>query len=84
MCLQELEYPDGHMSCSIYVAMPLVSMGPHVPAESEQHLQGASLAIWTTTPWTIPANAAVAVNGDLTYAVVQTQVGGGMPLVHCH
>lgn len=36
--------------------------------------QGASLAIWTTTPWTIPANLAVAVNGDLKYAVVAAQV----------
>jgi isoleucyl-tRNA synthetase len=35
------------------------------------------VAIWTTTPWTIPANLAVAVNGDLTYAVVA--VAGGNP-----
>jgi len=32
-----------------------------------------ALAIWTTTPWTIPANAAVAVNGDLKYAVVSVE-----------
>ena len=30
-----------------------------------------ALAIWTTTPWTIPANAAVAVNADLDYAVAE-------------
>jgi len=30
------------------------------------------LAIWTTTPWTIPGNLAVAVNGALTYALVDT------------
>eukprot|EP00959_Pyramimonas_sp_CCMP1952_P266486 5571235-Pyramimonas_sp.AAC.1 len=30
-----------------------------------------ALAIWTTTPWTIPANAAVAVNSDLVYAVAE-------------
>ena len=35
---------------------------------------GASLAIWTTTPWTIPANAAVAVNANLQYSVVEVQV----------
>ena len=28
-------------------------------------------AIWTTTPWTIPANLAIAVNPELTYAVVE-------------
>jgi hypothetical protein len=37
--------------------------------------QGAGFAIWTTTPWTIPANLAVAVNGSLTYALVAAQVG---------
>ena len=31
----------------------------------------AALAVWTTTPWTLPANLAVAVNGDLDYAVVE-------------
>lgn len=73
---QELEYPDGHTSRSIYVALPLVGLGPHTPAEVQQHLEGAHLAIWTTTPWTIPANSAVAVNPELTYAVVEAQVGG--------
>ena len=32
---------------------------------------GAALAIWTTTPWTIPANLAVAVNDKLEYALVE-------------
>jgi isoleucyl-tRNA synthetase len=42
-----------------------------------------ALAIWTTTPWTIPANAAVAVNGELTYAVVAvaSRVEGGRKLL---
>ncbi|WP_126147411.1 isoleucine--tRNA ligase [Synechococcus elongatus] len=66
----ELEYPDGHTSRSIYVAMPIVQL-----SEAAQPLLGnysnLALAIWTTTPWTIPANLAVAVNGELTYAVVQ-------------
>jgi len=34
------------------------------------------VAIWTTTPWTIPANLAVAVNPDLTYAVVEHEKTG--------
>lgn len=72
--MQELEYPDGHTSRSIYVAMPITGLGPDVPVEAWQHVQGAHLAIWTTTPWTIPANAAVAVNAELLYAVVQAEV----------
>jgi isoleucyl-tRNA synthetase len=45
---------------SIYVRFPLTS-GPW---------PGASLLIWTTTPWTLVSNALVAVRGDVTYALV--------------
>lgn len=46
-----------------------------MPAEAAAALEGAHLGIWTTTPWTIPANLAVAVNEALEYAVVEVQVG---------
>jgi isoleucyl-tRNA synthetase len=36
-----------------------------------------SVVIWTTTPWTLPANRAVAVNPQLEYAVVQVDLGHG-------
>ena len=72
--MQELEYPDGHTSKSIYVAMPITALPDSLTQEQRQQLEGAALTIWTTTPWTIPANAAVAVNADLTYCVAQTQV----------
>jgi len=65
----ELEYPEGHTSPSIYAAFPMVRL-----ADSAQALQpflpDLGVGIWTTTPWTIPGNLAVAVNPDLTYAVV--------------
>ncbi|KAI8473275.1 MAG: tRNA synthetases class I-domain-containing protein [Monoraphidium minutum] len=69
----ELEYPEGHKSRSIYVAMPLTSGGPNLPADAGGALDGAALAIWTTTPWTIPANLAVAVNEQLDYALVEAK-----------
>jgi len=51
---------------SIYVRFPLTS-GPWAgSAESP----GASLLVWTTTPWTLVSNALVAVKGDVTYALV--------------
>ena len=34
-----------------------------------------SVVIWTTTPWTIPANRAVALNADLQYSLVQVEQG---------
>jgi len=35
-----------------------------------------SVVIWTTTPWTLPANQAVALNPELDYAVVQSEASG--------
>ncbi|VEP15160.1 Isoleucine--tRNA ligase [Hyella patelloides LEGE 07179] len=66
----ELEYPEGHTSPSIYVAFPVVSLGEGAK-ELEEYLPKLNVAIWTTTPWTIPGNLAVAVNGDLEYVVVR-------------
>ncbi|KAK9822294.1 hypothetical protein WJX74_003674 [Apatococcus lobatus] len=66
----ELEYPEGHTSHSIYVAMPLTSSGDN---EVQQQLKGAALAIWTTTPWSMPANVAVAVHPRLKYSLVEVE-----------
>jgi isoleucyl-tRNA synthetase len=82
----ELEYPEGHTSPSIYVAFPVVSLGENAAALQE-YLPNLNVAIWTTTPWTIPGNLAVAVNGDLEYAVAIPPApiikggaeGGGIP-----
>lgn len=67
----ELEYPEGHTSRSLYVAFPITSLGATVKSSLEPYLSNLEVAIWTTTPWTIPANLAVAVNPSFTYAVVQ-------------
>ncbi|KAM3357960.1 isoleucine-tRNA ligase, chloroplastic/mitochondrial [Capsicum galapagoense] len=66
----ELEYNEEHVSKSMYAIFRLVG----VPASYDslkEFWPNVCLAIWTTTPWTIPANAAVAVNGKLQYAVVE-------------
>ena len=67
----ELEYPEGHTSRSLYAAFAMTSLAAGVQPVLEPYLPHLSVAIWTTTPWTIPANLAVAVNPDLTYAVVE-------------
>eukprot|EP00262_Sarcandra_glabra_P011763 TRINITY_DN2896_c0_g2_i1.p1 TRINITY_DN2896_c0_g2~~TRINITY_DN2896_c0_g2_i1.p1 ORF type:complete len:1114 (-),score=229.52 TRINITY_DN2896_c0_g2_i1:171-3194(-) len=69
----ELEYPEGHISKSIYAIFKLVGAPPTLHGLIEEFLPDLCLAIWTTTPWTIPANAAVAVNAELLYAVVEVQ-----------
>ena len=70
----ELEYPEGHTSSSIYAAFPMVQVSD-TAAVLAPYLSELGVAIWTTTPWTIPANMAVAVNPDLTYAVVEVSTG---------
>src|SRR5579862_4655518 len=57
----EVEYQD-HVSPSIYVKFPVIG------------LPDTFVLIWTTTPWTLPANLAVAYNNKLEY--VQVEIGG--------
>jgi isoleucyl-tRNA synthetase len=72
----ELEYPEDdkgrptHTSRSLYAAFPMTGVATGVKAALEPYLPDLGVAIWTTTPWTIPGNLAVAVNPELTYAVV--------------
>ncbi|HLP89697.1 MAG TPA: isoleucine--tRNA ligase [Nostocaceae cyanobacterium] len=67
----ELEYPEGHVSRSIYVAFPVLEVADGLKSTLGDYLPDLAVGIWTTTPWTIPGNLAVAVNGDLNYAVVE-------------
>ena len=59
----EIEYRD-HTSPSIYVAFDLVSEDGVVE-------KGTKFVIWTTTPWTLPANLGIAVHPDFEYQVVK-------------
>ena len=65
----ELEYPEGHTSRSVYVAFPITSVSTPILTP---FLPNLSVAIWTTTPWTLPGNLAVALNPELNYSVVET------------
>lgn len=71
----ELEYPEGHSSRSIYVVFKMVRLAAEVQSVLEPYLPDLGVVIWTTTPWTIPANLFVRVKPDLTYAVVEVEAG---------
>ncbi|WP_419895906.1 isoleucine--tRNA ligase [Roseomonas sp. USHLN139] len=58
----EVEYHD-HKSAILYTGFPIVK------AASED-LIGAEAVIWTTTPWTIPANRAMAYGAEIDYALL--------------
>ena len=59
----EIEYED-HTSVTIYARFPVIKA-------AHKALQGASVVIWTTTPWTMPANRAVAYGDDISYQIVE-------------
>ncbi len=70
----ELEYQDK-VSKAIFVKFPIRELG----AKQLKYLQDAgtnpkhpvSLLIWTTTPWTLPANVGVAVNAEMEYGIYE-------------
>jgi isoleucyl-tRNA synthetase len=66
----ELEYPEGHISKSIYVAFEVDEPSEAITLYHSVE-DPVKVSIWTTTPWTMPANLAVAVNPALSYSVVK-------------
>lgn len=76
----ELEYPDGHVSRSLFAAFPMTSLAEAVKSELTPFLPDLGVAIWTTTPWTIPGNLGVSLNPELMYSVVETQKNAENPI----
>ena len=66
----EVEYQDKE-SPAIFVKFPLTP-----ESSSKLGIGNASIAIWTTTPWTLPANLGVAVHPEFTYEVSQFEGTG--------
>ncbi len=69
----ELEYPEGHTSRSIFAAFPVIKASDGAKTVLNPYLDRLGVAIWTTTPWTLPGNLAVALNPDLNYSVVEVE-----------
>ena len=66
----EVEYHD-HTSDAIFVAFPIVV--PNV-----ETLKNAHAVIWTTTPWTLPGNRAIAYGHDHAYKVIEVLAGNDL------
>jgi isoleucyl-tRNA synthetase len=72
----EVEY-DEHTSPSIFVKFPMISdLSQEFPSLKGKKV---SIIIWTTTPWTIPANLAIALHPDLDY--VAADVGNNEVMI---
>ena len=63
----EVEYKD-HKSVTIWVRFPVVKTDNPL-------LENTDIVIWTTTPWTIPSNRAIAFGENIEYGVYQTDTG---------
>lgn len=73
----EVEYQDK-TSTQIDVRFTAVDQAKALSLFGTDKGEGdVSVVIWTTTPWTIPANQAVSLNADLDYALVQVDAGNG-------
>ncbi|KAI3403783.2 ISM1 [Candida oxycetoniae] len=67
----ELEYNDNHSSVAIFVKFPLVSDEIRNKFLGDAVDKKLKLLIWTSTPWTIPANKAVCINKEMTYTLIE-------------
>lgn len=67
----EVEYQD-HKSPSVYVKMEVKLDASPQPFWSDFQGKKVYFVIWTTTPWTLPANLAIAVNAAFDYVFVKT------------
>ncbi|KAL9618227.1 MAG: hypothetical protein Q9160_007061 [Pyrenula sp. 1 TL-2023] len=65
----ELEYRDDHISLSTMVKLRLS------PLTVNETSYDASVVVWTTTPWTLPANMAVAFHREMDYSIVSSSHG---------
>jgi isoleucyl-tRNA synthetase len=75
----EVEYQDRD-DTAVYVKFPIVGRArppgaPGAVGEADSFPAETSIAIWTTTPWTLPANLAIAVDPNERYVVQEFKVG---------
>ncbi|OSD08764.1 isoleucyl-tRNA synthetase [Trametes coccinea BRFM310] len=76
----ELVYNDKHVSHSVYVSFRLDPTSPHMSDTLRALTAGrekVNLLVWTTTPWTLTANMAIAVNPEMRYKIVSVKEDSG-------
>ena len=70
----ELEYDPQHKSSSLYLKLALQK--PLPPFFNVDNDVPVYIVVWTTTPWTLPANQAVCFDGNKCYSLTQTSHNG--------
>lgn len=72
----ELEYREDHKSTAAFIKYPIVNCSEALKEKLNVDTKSLSAVIWTTTPWTLPANRAVAFHEDIKYNVVHSAAHG--------
>lgn len=67
----ELEYNDKHESRAAFVKFQVVGT-PKALQQRKVNSENLHAVIWTTTPWTLPANKAIGFHRDMEYCIIQT------------
>ncbi|MEB3222100.1 MAG: isoleucine--tRNA ligase [Candidatus Sericytochromatia bacterium] len=68
----EIEYVEEFASPSIYVKFPLKATSQMMVGKLGSLSEPVNLVIWTTTPWTLPANLGISVHPRMKYVVLRT------------
>ncbi|XP_013776931.1 isoleucine--tRNA ligase, mitochondrial-like [Limulus polyphemus] len=76
----ELEYNQEHVSPSVYVKFELITIPESIKFWVDIHTPVYAL-IWTTTPWTLPANKAICYSSYQQYCIVKSQKTGDHYLI---
>lgn len=85
----ELEYVDNHESIAAYIKFPLVGFASSTPSNVQKQIQeiqqrakeenlSINALIWTTTPWTLPANVAISAHPELQYSILRVAGHGSL------
>ncbi|KAH9813750.1 tRNA synthetases class I-domain-containing protein [Melampsora americana] len=68
----EIEYNEDHLSLSVYATFDVVRPSKRLAELLKDHnSKSVKLVVWTTTPWTLVANQAVALSSDDLYSIVK-------------
>ena len=74
----ELEYEDSHKVTAAYVKFPITKLPPILGDNAAVDAAKLFALIWTTTPWTLPANTAIGIRSDMVYTLIELPGQGQM------
>ncbi|KAF1975391.1 isoleucyl-tRNA synthetase [Bimuria novae-zelandiae CBS 107.79] len=67
----ELEYDENFESLAAFVRFPVLVKTDSMEGALAKFSKPLNVVIWTTTPWTLPANKAIAVHKDMEYCIIR-------------